>query len=70
MHKLDVLICGTGFDVSYIPRFGIFGTNGEDLRETFKDSPETYLSIMVPNFPNYFSKPPYLPCLSPFLELD
>jgi cation diffusion facilitator CzcD-associated flavoprotein CzcO len=56
-HKLDVLVCGTGFDVSFVPRFPIFGTDGLDLRDAFKDSPETYLSTMACDFPNYFSKP-------------
>jgi cation diffusion facilitator CzcD-associated flavoprotein CzcO len=55
-HKLDVLICATGFDVSFRPRFPIVGENGVDMRDAFKDSPETYISVMAPNFPNYFSK--------------
>lgn len=55
-HKLDVLICGTGFDVSYKPRFPIIGKDGLDLRDAFSESPETYLSTMVPDFPNFFSK--------------
>lgn len=56
MHKLDVLVCGTGFDVSFKPRFPIIGREGIDLRDAFRDSPETYLSTMAPDFPNYFSK--------------
>ncbi|KAI6086397.1 putative dimethylaniline monooxygenase [Hypoxylon rubiginosum] len=54
MHKLDVLVCGTGFDVSFKPRFPIIGREGIDLRDAFRDSPETYLSTMAPDFPNYF----------------
>ncbi|KAI2781061.1 hypothetical protein F4815DRAFT_444607 [Daldinia loculata] len=53
-HKLDVLICGTGFGVSFKPRFPIIGKDGVDMREAFQDSPETYLSTMTPDFPNYF----------------
>lgn len=60
LHKLDVLVCGTGFDVSFVPRFPIVGTDGLDLRDAFKDSPETYLSTMASGFPNYFSR-----CSSP-----
>ncbi|KAI0136174.1 hypothetical protein BJ170DRAFT_585 [Xylariales sp. AK1849] len=53
-HKLDVLICATGFDVSFRPRFPVVGTNGLNLRDAFEDSPETYISVMAPDFPNYF----------------
>ncbi|SCU86233.1 LADA_0D13212g1_1 [Lachancea dasiensis] len=52
-HKFDVLICATGFDVSWIPHFPLIGRNGQDLREVWKQKPETYLSIAVPDFPNY-----------------
>lgn len=55
-HKVDILVCGTGFDTSFVPRFPIIGAGGVDLREAFKDSPETYLSTMTPDFPNYFSE--------------
>lgn len=60
-HKLDVLVCGTGFDVSFVPRFPVFGSGGLDLRDAFKDSPETYLSTMACGFPNYFSESPTPP---------
>ncbi|KAI1119037.1 hypothetical protein F5Y14DRAFT_460386 [Nemania sp. NC0429] len=54
LHELDVLVCGTGFDVSFRPRFPLVGKNGVDLRDVFKDVPDTYLSTMTPDFPNYF----------------
>ncbi|KAI1426166.1 hypothetical protein F5Y12DRAFT_743197 [Xylaria sp. FL1777] len=53
-HKLDMLVCGTGFDVSFRPTFPIVGKDGLDLRDVFAEVPDTYLSTMVPNFPNYF----------------
>jgi hypothetical protein len=31
--KVDTIICATGFDVSYKPRFPIVGQNGVELRE-------------------------------------
>lgn len=55
-HKFDVLICATGFDVSFRPRFPIVGKDGVDMRKAFEKSPETYLSVTAPDFPNYFSK--------------
>lgn len=57
LHKMDVLICATGFDVSFRPRYPVVGRDDVDLRDAFKDSPETYMSVTAPRFPNYFSKP-------------
>ena len=56
LHRLDILICATGFDVSFRPRFPIVGEDKLDLRDAWKDQPYTYLSATIPQFPNYFSK--------------
>jgi cation diffusion facilitator CzcD-associated flavoprotein CzcO len=56
LHKLDALVCGTGFDVSFRPSFPLIGKHGTDLRDAFADVPDTYLSTMIPDFPNYFSQ--------------
>lgn len=53
-HELDVLVCATGFDVSFRPRYPIVGTAG-DMADVWKETPETYLSVTAPKFPNYFS---------------
>lgn len=42
-RKVDTVICATGFDVSYRPRFQIIGQNGVDLREKWKTIAESYL---------------------------
>ena len=55
-HNIDVLICATGFDVSFRPQYPLCGRNGVDVREVWKDAPETYLSVTAPQFPNYFSE--------------
>ncbi|KAF2771591.1 putative dimethylaniline monooxygenase [Teratosphaeria nubilosa] len=54
VHEFDVLICGTGFDVSFKPRFPIVGKNDRDLAAAWAKTPETYLSATAPGFPNYF----------------
>lgn len=46
--KVDTIICATGFDVSYRPRFPIIGQNGVDLREKWKTIPESYLGKSNP----------------------
>ncbi|PWY90427.1 flavin-binding monooxygenase [Aspergillus sclerotioniger CBS 115572] len=53
-HPTDVLVCATGFDTTFTPRFPITGCNGLSLAERWKKTPESYLSIAVDEFPNYF----------------
>ena len=47
-RKVDTLICATGFDVTYKPRFPMVGKNGVNLYV-----PESYLSLGVPDMPNF-----------------
>lgn len=55
--EVDAIICATGFDVSFVPRFQIIGSDGVDLREKWRTSkPEAYMSVAVEGMPNYFSK--------------
>jgi hypothetical protein len=51
---LDVLICATGFNTSAPPPFTVIGQNKLTLRERFTPFAETYLSMAVDSFPNYF----------------
>lgn len=55
-HKVDIIVCATGFDVSWKPYYPTIGRDGHSLAEDWKDVPSTYLSITVPHFPNYLSK--------------
>lgn len=52
-RKCDTIVCATGFDVSYKPRFPIVGKNGIDLKEKWKVCPEGYLGLGVPDMPNF-----------------
>lgn len=54
-HEVDVIICGTGFDVSWRPRYPTIGRQGISLSDYWRDVPNTYLSMTVANFPNYIS---------------
>lgn len=51
----DVIVCATGFDVSYKPPFTLTGRNGVTLQHLWKDDSEAYLGIHAPDMPNYFS---------------
>ena len=53
-YPVDVLICATGFDVSFRPRFPIIGSNGKNLADVWADEPKSYLGLAAPGFPNYF----------------
>ncbi|EXJ68959.1 uncharacterized protein A1O5_07891 [Cladophialophora psammophila CBS 110553] len=55
VHEVDVLVCATGFDVSFRPSYPTIGRDGVDLREKWADTPESYFSIAVASMPNYFT---------------
>lgn len=55
--KVDAIICATGFDLSFCPRFPVVGREG-DLQEIWgSGKPEAYMSVAVQGMPNYFSEP-------------
>ncbi|KAL4995553.1 hypothetical protein BDV10DRAFT_196629 [Aspergillus recurvatus] len=53
-HPTDVVVCATGFDTTFTPRFPIVGKNGVSLAGRWETTPENYLSLAVDGFPNYF----------------
>lgn len=53
--RLDVLVCATGFRAAKTPPFSIFGLNGVDIKTRFEPFPETYLSMFMNGYPNFFS---------------
>ncbi|KAH6693884.1 cyclohexanone 1,2-monooxygenase [Plectosphaerella plurivora] len=52
--ECDVIVCATGFDVSHRPRYPVVGRSKEDLATRWRDEPDSYISVAVPDFPNYF----------------
>ncbi|PPQ63112.1 hypothetical protein CVT24_005823 [Panaeolus cyanescens] len=53
-HPVDIIVCATGFDTSYKPRFPIIGLNGQRLDQVWKDEPNAYFGMAAAGFPNYF----------------
>ena len=45
---------GSGYDTSFRYMFPIIGRNGMHINDRFTPHPETYLSIAVDSFPNFF----------------
>jgi cation diffusion facilitator CzcD-associated flavoprotein CzcO len=54
-REVDTIVCATGFDVTYRPRFPVIGKNGVDLYEKWKDAPESYLGLACPDIPNWMT---------------
>ncbi|KAL4861634.1 hypothetical protein BDV12DRAFT_203834 [Aspergillus spectabilis] len=52
-HPVDVLICATGFDTTFKPRFPVLGRSG-DLAKQWSTDPASYLGLAAHGFPNYF----------------
>jgi cation diffusion facilitator CzcD-associated flavoprotein CzcO len=54
--KLDTIVCATGFDNSFCPRFPLVGRHGnvQDILKT--ETPKSYMSCALPGVPNYFSE--------------
>ncbi|KAK5059907.1 hypothetical protein LTR84_009790 [Exophiala bonariae] len=47
-HEVDVIICATGFNTSWIPRFPV-EANGHSIAEMWAKEPSSYISIGVPH---------------------
>ena len=55
LHELDVLVMATGFHADkFIRPTTVLGRSGKNLDEAWSDHPVAYLSISVPEFPNFF----------------
>ncbi|KAF9770569.1 hypothetical protein IL306_011866 [Fusarium sp. DS 682] len=53
-RKCDAVVCATGFNVDLIPRFEVIGPNGIEVSKVLGQSPDSYLSVALAKFPNYF----------------
>jgi hypothetical protein len=53
-REVDAIVCATGFDTSFQGRIPILGRQGKNLQDRWKIRPETYLSVCVDDFPNFF----------------
>ncbi|KAG4434244.1 hypothetical protein IFR05_010263 [Cadophora sp. M221] len=56
LHKLDVLVCATGFQVASRPAFRVINrSNGTTLDEDWGKGPHLYLGLSAPRFPNFYT---------------
>ena len=55
LHELDLLVLATGFHVDAFMRpMTIRGRDGILLDDVWKERPSAYMSVSVPDFPNFF----------------
>jgi cation diffusion facilitator CzcD-associated flavoprotein CzcO len=55
LHELDVLVLATGFKADAFMRpMHVTGRDGHTLDEVWAQRPNAYLSISIPEFPNFF----------------
>ena len=55
LHELDVLVLTTGFRVDRFMRpIQLIGRHGKSLEDAWIKRPTAYLSISIPDFPNFF----------------
>lgn len=55
LYPLDVLVLATGFRVDRFMRpMQIVGRNGTGLDQIWAERPSAYMSISIPDFPNFF----------------
>lgn len=52
-HPVDVIVCATGYDTSFVPRFPIIGSNGLNLQDKWKKAPSSYFGVGITDFPNF-----------------
>jgi cation diffusion facilitator CzcD-associated flavoprotein CzcO len=55
LHELDMLVLATGFHTNAFTRpMAVTGRDGRSLADEWAERPNAYLSISVPDFPNFF----------------
>ena len=52
-YPVDVLICATGFDTTFKPRFPLLGPSGTNLQDEWAKEPRSYFGLAAADFPNY-----------------
>jgi cation diffusion facilitator CzcD-associated flavoprotein CzcO len=54
-HKMDILVCATGFAVAFKPAFKVINGAGKSINEDWADGPNLYFGVSAPRFPNYYT---------------
>ena len=52
-YPVDILICATGFDTTFKPRFPVINPAGDNLQDKWARDPESYMGVAAADYPNY-----------------
>lgn len=55
IHKMDAIVCATGFQVAFQPAFTVRNGSGVSIKEDWTDGPNLYMGVSAPRFPNYYT---------------
>ncbi|KAK5674458.1 hypothetical protein LTS10_012846 [Elasticomyces elasticus] len=55
VHKMDVLVCATGFQVAFKPAFKVINAAGKTVDEDWSNGPNLYMGVSAPRFPNFYT---------------
>jgi cation diffusion facilitator CzcD-associated flavoprotein CzcO len=53
-HEVDTIVCATGFNTTWVPRFPVIA-HGKNVQDLLAERPISYLSIAMPDIPNYWT---------------
>ncbi|KXS94593.1 hypothetical protein AC578_1782 [Pseudocercospora eumusae] len=56
-HKIDALVCATGFKVAFQPAFKVINAAGKSVQEDWEErgGVNLYLGVSAPRFPNFYT---------------
>jgi cation diffusion facilitator CzcD-associated flavoprotein CzcO len=55
VHKMDILVCATGFQVAFQPAFKVINGQGKSIQEDWSNGPNLYFGVSAPRFPNFYT---------------
>jgi len=55
VHKVDNIVCATGFQVAFQPAFTVVNGEGKSIKEDWTEGPNLYFGVSAPRFPNYYT---------------
>jgi cation diffusion facilitator CzcD-associated flavoprotein CzcO len=54
-HKIDIIVCATGFKVAFAPGFKVVNGQGKTIQEDWDGGVNLYFGVSAPRFPNYYT---------------
>ncbi|KAL5390168.1 hypothetical protein PMIN06_002078 [Paraphaeosphaeria minitans] len=55
VHKVERIVCATGFQVAFQPAFKVVNGEGKSIKEDWTTGPNLYFGVSAPRFPNYYT---------------